>query len=160
VWEAGFARRYRLGPIAVNFNGAPRYPGTPDRISVAEDPAVGLSSGAVSRIVDFVNDRFLTTAIARQAYFETLIRKEARSKGGDAQPLNGLLSIVKGNASVATASAVAVPGQLRHVARLARSTLATPHILAGEHQHLSPRAREDLRWLAGRTGIQLAGSGS
>lgn len=161
MWEARFARRFRLGPIAINFAKAPEFVGATTRMPLAVSPLTRLPDADIRRAVNFVDREYLRTAVARQAYFETLIALAARSKGGSAIDRGGLVSVSDGaGAVVGTVLAAAVPGRLRHVARLARSQRIRPHLLAGEHQHLAPCDLDDLRWLAQTSGLRLTGSGS
>ena len=160
MWEAGFARRYRLGPVAVNFNGARKIRGKMDRLSIPENPHTGLSSTAIDRIVDFVRNHHIGRAVERRAFYESLVRAAALRRGGDATVVGaGILSLKNsGGAEVGLAMPAGVPGQLRHVRRIMDVPGAGQRILAGEHQHLALRDRDDLRWLARLTNLQLAGS--
>lgn len=163
MWEVAFARRYRLGPIAVNFGGAPGVRAPAPRHAVPHhDPAVSLPTSVVDSVVEFIRDQSLAVAVSRRAYFETLVRTAAQAKGGDITDIGGgVLSLDNpGGVPVGYALPAGIPGRLRHVARLVQSQSAGPYVLAGEHQHLAPTDRRDLRWLASQTGVWLAGSAS
>jgi hypothetical protein len=162
MWEAVFAQRFRLGPIALNFSGAPPVMGVTGRTSVPQNAARVLSPKMVQSLVEYIEAMFLKTAVARQTHFEVLVRSAARSRGGDAtEQRGGILSITdRRGAPAGCVLPTAVPGRLRHIGRLARSGYRAPHVLAGEHQHLMPNDLEDLRWLATKTAVKLCGSAS
>lgn len=160
--EVAFARRFRLGPVAVNFLRGRRVRAATQRLTVSHDPAGALPPAVVRDVLQFIREHSLAVAVSRRAYFETLVRSAAQDGGGDATDIGGaVLSLDKpiGN-SVGSALPAGVPGRLRHVARLVRSRNVGPYLLAGEHQHLSPSDREDLRWLATQVRVTLTGSGS
>lgn len=161
-WELAFARRYRLGPIAVNFNNARRWRAAAARINEFEDPLKALSTPLLERVVRFVGDTYLGTAVARRAYFETLVQLAAQSKQGGANAIDGGLMALtnSGNVRVGSVLPGAVPGRLRHVKRLVDSPIAGPRVLAGQHEHLRARDRDDLRWLAKLNAVTLAGPAS
>jgi TIR domain len=162
MWEVAFARRYRLGPVAIKFGGAPGVHATAQRHVVPNDPAVSLPTHVVGDVVRFIRYHYLAVAVSRRAYFETLVRSAAQAGGGDATDIGrGMLSLDKpaGN-TMGCVLPAGVPGRLRHVTRFMQSGNAGPYVLAGEHQHLAPADREDLRWLASYTHVKLAGSAS
>lgn len=169
MWEAAFARRYRIGPIAVNFNGADELHLASRRLTLPDDPAQPLPVATVDRIIEHIRQEYLNVAFARQAYYETLIRLAANSKGGQVQAVGaGVLEIEdKANVSKGFALPSGAPGQLKHVRRLVDMSGGSKQIagvgkrlLAGEHQHLPPSDRGDLNWLSDEYQVTLAGSAS
>ena len=162
TWELAFAHRYRLGPVAVNFRNAPRWRAATNRLSASEDPTANLPAPLLEQVVNFVRHNHLTTSVTRRAYFETLVQLAAQTKRGSASVIDGGLLELTNASSVKVGSALpgAVPGRLRHVKRLVDSPIPGQRLLAGQHEHLRPRDRDDLRWLAGTTGITLAGPAS
>lgn len=161
LWEAAFAHRYRIGPIAVNFNGSTGLRSVSARHYLANAP-VGLSQTDVDGIVRFVQDEYLKIAVGRRAYYETLIRLASQSKGGYVKAIGaGVLEIEDfGNTTRGFALPSGVPGQLKHVRRLVEATTGGSSLLAGEHQHLSPSNHSDLEWLAAKDNVKLTGSAS
>lgn len=159
MWEAAFAHRYRVGPIAVNFNGATGLRATTVRHSVYEDPANPMAPQAVDGIVKLILDEHLKVAAGRRAYYETLIRLAAQSKGGDVTAIGSdVLQIAdKQSAVKGFALPSGVPSQLRHVQRLVETTTGGSALLAGEYQHLPPADRSDLEWLAAKENVKLTG---
>jgi hypothetical protein len=161
MWEAAFSRRYRIGPIAVNFSGARGLRSVAARKAVADDPAQALPDAVVGAILRFIQDEHLKVAVGRRVYYESLICLAAQSKRGDANPVgSGVLEIVDQHRNIrGFALPSGAPGQLKHVRRLVE-TATGDRLLAGEHQHLSPANRSDLEWLATREKVTLAGSAS
>jgi hypothetical protein len=162
MWEAVFAARFRLGPVAVNFQGAPPVRAAVLRRAISHNPAKALPTPVVDDIAQFIRDNTLSVAVSRSAYFESLVRSAAQDSGGDAAHVGGgVLSLEQpaGN-PVGCVLPAAVPGRLKHVTRLVRSRHVGPYVLAGEHQHLARGDRDDLQWLAAQTGVTLAGSAS
>ena len=160
MWEASFAASYRIGPVAVNFRTAPRFPHAAARETFRCDPQQSLPRTDIDRIVKFVADSLVATAVQRRAYYETIVRAAARSRHGNAvhTPAHGVLDIVDRHGSVrAHALVSAAPAQLPHVRRLAQAAHA-PALLAGEHHHLMPAKFDDLNWLARQLQISLVGS--
>jgi len=49
---------------------------------------------------------------------------------------------------------------MRHMRRLAQASIGLHAIMAGEHQHLPQAAFADLKWLATKLSLDLAGSAS
>jgi hypothetical protein len=162
MWEAAFSRRYRIGPIAVNFIGARRLRSVTERHVVVDDPAQALPNTVVDAILKFVQDEYLKIAVGRRVYYETLIRLAAQSKGGDVRAVgSGVLEILDGgNNTKGFVLPSGAPGQLKHVRRLVETATSGQPLLAGEHQHLSPSDRSDLEWLATQEQVKLAGSAS
>ena len=162
MWEAAFARRYRIGPVAVNFRGAGQLRTVAARHPAAGDPAQTLPDSQVDEILNFVREEYLKVAIGRRAYYETLIRLAAQSDGGDVRPVGSGVLEIRDRGSVTRGFALpgGVPGRLRHVRRLVEATTAGMPLLAGEHQHLPPSDRSDLEWLAAQEKVTLAGSAS
>jgi len=161
-WEAAFARRYRLGPVSLNFNGAPLLRTATERHSILQDPSKKLSTSVVDDIVTFIYKHYLAVAVGRRAYYETLVRLAAISKQGKVTNIgSGVLEISDlSNITKGCALPIAIPGRLRHIHRLVTAFPVGPYLLAGDHQHLSPTDREDLRWLASHTRVTLTGSAS
>lgn len=162
LWEAAFAHRYRIGPVAVNFNGPIGLRSVVARHPLASDPAQVLPTTEVDRIVKFVQDEYLKIAIGRRAYYETLVRLAAQSKGGDVKATgSGVLTIEdRNNSTRGFVLPSGVPGQLRHVRRLVEAATGGSRLLAGESQHLSPSNRSDLEWLTAKENVKLTGSAS
>lgn len=162
LWEAAFAHRYRIGPIAVNFNGPIGLRSVVARHRLASDPAQALPTTEVDRIVKFVHGEYLKIAIGRRAYYETLIRLAAQSKGGYVKAIgSGVLKIDdSSNMTRGFALPSGTPGQLRHVRRLVEAATGGSRLLAGESQHLAPTNRSDLEWLTRKENVTLTGSAS
>lgn len=162
LWEAAFARRYRIGPVAVNFNGASGFRSATSRYSVNDDPSQVLPIFVVDEIVAYVQNEHLKVAVGRRAYYETLIRLAAQSKGGDVHSAqSGVLKIVDQNhQDKGFALPCGSPGQLRHVRRLVEAATSGRALLAGEHGHMAPSDRSDLEWLASEKQVTLTGSSS
>lgn len=161
MWEAAFANRYRLGPIAVNFNAA-GFPAVFSRHTLNADPSQNLSQQVIADIVDFIKQEHLHVNVNRRAYYETLIRLAAQSKNGDAERIQaGVLKVVDSlGVNKGAVLPCAVPGQLKHVRRLVEAATAGDKLLAGDHAHLSPSDKSDLVWLTQGQSIQLTGSAS
>lgn len=162
LWEAAFARRYRIGPVAVNFNGAKGFRSVANRCSFNDDPSYALPSNVVDDIVKYIQAGHLKVAVSRRAYYETLIRLAAQSKGGDVHnSQSGVLKIIDGNnQDKGYALPCGAPGRLKHVRRLVEAATGGSALLAGEHSHLSSSDRSDLEWLASEKQVTLTGSSS
>jgi hypothetical protein len=161
MFEVDFAHRYRLGPIAVNFDGAPHAAVAIQRLDVPKDPLHRLPTKDVEAIVDFVRTHALAITLSRRAYFESLVRLAASAAGSfEVDAGFGVVSLHRGGVPLASVLPAAVPGRLRHIHRLASATAGSDAILAGEHQHLPLADLDDLRWLARQRSVTLAGSGS
>lgn len=162
MWEARFAWRYRLGPIAINFQNAPKIRRTVARTTCNEDPATGLTVPEADRLVAFIRNQYVGCAQNRLAFYEGLVDLAAQSKGGSTTTASsGIVTVTDGN-NVPKALALphGVPGRLRHAHRLMNAGGSGVRVLAGEHQHLPRADADDLTWLAAGTGITLAGSSS
>jgi len=163
MWEAIFAHRYRIGPLAVNFLNSPQLQSVgPRRHSTSVDPSRPISSSELNHIIQFVRDQLPELAVARRAYYETLIRLAARSRGGTvSHHQNGVLTINDGQGvHKADALASGVPARLRHAHRIADASSVFEKLIAGEHHHLQSSSLSDLQWLVGKTGLRLVGSAS
>lgn len=161
MWEAAFAKRYRLGPIAVNFNAA-EFPAAYSRLSVNANPSQSLLQQEVTDIVDFIKQEYLQISVNRRAYYETVVRLAAQSKNGDVGRVHaGVLKVVdRHDRDSGFVLPCAVPGQLKHVRQLVEAATAGDKLLAGDHAHLSPSDKSDLVWLAQGQKVQLTGSAS
>lgn len=163
MWEAAFAHRYRIGPLAVNFKNAPQLLSVGSRrISVNDDPSQNISALEINHIISFVQDQLPQLAIKRRAYYETLIRLAAKTRGGTvAHNQSGVLTISdRGGAGKADALAIGIPAQLSHVHRLVEASKVSEKLIAGEHCHLQGTPLADLQWLTDSVGVRLAGSAS
>jgi TIR domain-containing protein len=162
MWEAAFARRYRIGPLAVNFRSASRLRGVSHRHLSIEDPASSLSQAEVDAIVDFVRRHATSIAIGRRTYYETLVELAAQSRGGSVIRLGAGVLEVRGATGTAQARVLATgaPAQIRHMRRLNATTTGIPALLAGEHHHLTRTAYADLKWLAAILSLEPTGSAS
>jgi hypothetical protein len=125
-------------------------------------PSAPIPPADVDKIVKFIQDQLPQLAVKRRAYYETLIRLAARTKGGTVgNHPNGLLTIRdSGGSERADALATGMPAQLRHMHRLAEASKVSTKLIAGEHGHLQGASLADLQWLAGEVGVTLAGSAS
>jgi len=162
MWEAAFARRYRLGPIAINFRSAPAVSGAIARDWCPADPKTPLPQTHADRIFDFIRDQHVRCAILRRSYYESLVELSARQRGGSTRSgAYGVLTISDSTgATKACALPHGIPGRLRHVHRVVASGVGGGRIMAGEHQHLPPADRDDLKWLAAANTVTLTGSAS
>ena len=160
LWEAAFARRYRIGPVAINFQTAPHVPRMRWRHHLNCSAATRLSQTDRDSAVEFVKGQVVRAGVMRRAYFETLIRRAAQSKQGDAVLVSrGAMEVLDNHGTPKGAALVsAAPGQLRHFYRLCGNS--APLILAGEHQHLPPIESEAFQWLARHLNVITVGSGS
>jgi len=139
LWEAAFARRYHLGPLAVHFPRGTQIGAISSRHSVLALPNASLPPNVVTGIVNFVQQNLIALAAGRRAYFETLVRLAAKSKGHRVRHGPGAcLSVIDGSgADVGAVRVSAVPGRLRHVHSLAQAPAPSWRVLAGEHGHLA-----------------------
>lgn len=162
MWEAAFARRYRIGPIAINFDSAPKFHSVAARLDITDDPAAPLPTATVDAIIGFIRQEHLKVALGRRAYYESLIRLAAHSRHGEARAVGaGVLELVDHRATTqGFALPSGAPGQLKHVRRLVEAASTGRRLLAGEHQHLPPTDRADLVWLSREKQVELAGSAS
>ncbi|MEJ8847837.1 toll/interleukin-1 receptor domain-containing protein [Variovorax rhizosphaerae] len=169
MWEVRFAHKYKLGPLAVNFQRSPKLRQVRkfQRLPVDENPSTPISALSVQQIADFVAEQVHLVSIGRRAYFETLARLAAQSKSGRvARCSNGALNLVNRLGSVQAALAISgAPAQTGHIRRVSEASLQPPvavrtKLVAGDHQHLLERDLKDLQWLASETGVTLTGAGS
>ncbi len=163
MWEAAFAHRYRIGPLAVNFQSAPQLLSAGSRRHrVNASPSAQIPKADIDNIVGFIQGQLPQLAVKRRAYYETLIRLAARTRGGTvAHNQSGVLTIRdSGGVGKADALATGMPAQLRHVHRLVEASGVSEKLIAGEHCHLQGATLADLQWLADKVGITLAGSAS
>jgi hypothetical protein len=121
-----------------------------------------LTKTALEAASDFIERGHTLAALTRRAFYEALIEAAALSRNGSARPTGeGVLELFDqhGNSKGLVVPA-GRPGCLAEVHRLARVTGAPPthpRLLAGQHEHLRPSAREDLNWLAKTAGVDLYG---
>jgi TIR domain len=162
MWEAAFAHRYRIGPIAINFNNSSQHHSTSVRHNVSNDPLKSMHSTTVDDIVKFIQVEHLNVAISRRSYYETLVRLAAKSKSGDVTRIGAnVLKIADSQRSTkGFALLCGVPGQLKHIRRLVETKTGGCALLAGEHIHLPPSDLSDLEWLAAKEKVMLTGSAS
>jgi TIR domain len=162
MWEAAFAHRYRIGPIAVNFKNSSQHHSASVRHNVSEDPLKSMHSTTVDDIVKFIQVEHLNVAISRRAYYETLVRVAAESKSGDVTRIGpNVLKIADSQHSTrGFALPCGVPGQLKHIRHLVETKTGGCALLAGEHIHLPPSDLSDLEWLAAKEKVMLTGSAS
>jgi hypothetical protein len=161
MFEARFASRYRVGPIALPF-GTPGFRSAVARVDLSSfSPTAALPNVAVEEVVSFIAESYLRVTVARHAYYEALARLAARSRGGDVSLLFGgaLRVLDSSQQAVGGVLPTGAPGKLRHVRRVV-DYIPSGRIIAGEHQHLFVSDHADLKWLAGQHDIALAGSGS
>jgi TIR domain len=162
MWEAAFAHRYRIGPIAVNFKKSSQHHSASVRHNVSEDPIQSMLSTTVDDIVKFIQAEHLKVAVSRRAYYETLVRLAAQSKSGVVTRIGAnVLKIADSQQSTrGFALPCGVPGQLKHIRRLVETKTGGCALLAGEHIHLPPPDLSDLEWLAAKEKVMLTGSAS
>lgn len=162
LWEAAFARRYCLGPLALNFQGAPHFANVAGREMAAPtvDPTKPLPGPFLQTALNFIRREYPKIATARRAYYEALVHLAAQSKGGQVDYGSGVLEVRdKLNHLQGAVLPQARPGKLRdvHALMLTRSPV---HILGGDHQHLAPKDRDAMHWLATKAPATLAGAAS
>lgn len=162
MWELAFARRYRLGPVGVSFSSSVSA-GSPamlrNHVSVTRAADALLPQGDLDRIVDFVRQEYATAMVARTTYYEHLVRLAANKSGGSvsARP-SGVLEIKDAwDNARGFVLPHGRPGRLGPTRRIAEAAGGGTRVLAGDHDHLPPRDRDDLRWLAAQSGVELAG---
>lgn len=163
MWEAAFAHRYRIGPLAVNFQSAPQLLSAGSRRHpVNASPSARIPQADIDNIIGFIQDQLPQLAVKRRAYYETLIRLAAKTRGGTvAHNQSGVLTISdRGGTGKVDALATGIPAQLRHVHRLVEASKVTEKLIAGEHCHLQGTSLADLEWLTDSVGVRLAGSAS
>jgi len=161
-WELAFARTYHLGILALNVDGAPRQRGIHqrDRHSVTPDRAGELSSSDLKAAIQFLLRRYNLAELRRRVFFEALVRRAATTAGGQMAVRGDGLFEVNGRGQGALVLPSGRPGNLEDLCQLGRAsppvTASGQHrILAGQHEHLPPRAREDVGWIAGETKVTL-----
>jgi len=163
LWEAAFARRYRIGPLAINFQGAKELRGSMARHRFSSNAAASLMQSEVDASVQFVGRNLTRISLGRRAYYETLIELAAKSRGGSVKRLN--IGAVEASDSMGNPKVRVVvsggPAQLRHMRRLHDLASGTQTLLiAGEHQHLPALSHSDLLWLASSLSLEPVGSAS
>jgi hypothetical protein len=155
-WEIAFARHYHLGLMALNVDGAsplPAGPQSPDRMNVSTQSSSGkLSASDLEAAIDFIVQRYSINSIARRVFYEELLRKISQSEGVGFQELGGGTYALSAHGKTALVYPSGRPGNLSelHYTALTSSFPGTLNfrILAGQHQHLPPRANQELNWLA------------
>ncbi len=161
-WEVAFARRYRLGLLALQWPGAPTFPGVAHRRMVTPQANGELGPADLASTANFIEREHTLASLTRTAFYETLIDQAARTKGGWTEPLaEGTLAIRDANGNwVAAVAPAGRPGRLGDARLLALASVLTPNcplILAGQHGHLTWGAQTDMTWLASTLNIELLG---
>ena len=161
-WEVAFARRYRLGLLALHWSGAPTLPGIAHRLKVTPQTNGELAPADLALAANFIEREHALASLTRPAFYETLIDQAAKTKGGRTEPLTEGTWVVRdasGNRKAAIAPA-GRPGRLSDARLLALASALTPGgplILAGQHRHLPAGAQTDMTWLASKLNIELLG---
>jgi hypothetical protein len=168
LWEIAFARLYRIGIIALHFPGAPTFPFVDRRFSLAS-ANMSVSPGAIANLANDIAQAHSAATLRRTAFYEMLVAGAAKSNGHALQREgHGVLRIgPAGGTPHGFVLPVGKPGNARGVRQLGAAgkpqsaTGAVPKlprcILAGQHAHLMPAARDDLDWAARRGEVELAG---
>jgi hypothetical protein len=162
-WELSFAHIYHFGILALNVNAAPHERGieVSDRYDVTTNHLGELSDSDLQRAVDFIVRRYNIAESRRRVYFEALLRRAALNAGGtiSARP-DGLVEVSgKGHRALVLPSGR--PANLVDLSKLGRAcSLLQPNgptsILIGQHEHLAPDMRQDVKWLAQDIEITMA----
>nr|UXE45868.1 hypothetical protein Hi04_10k_c5380_00020 [uncultured bacterium] len=161
LWEAAFARRYRLGPLAVNFNNVRPLRGALDRRPSTANPMARLPPPEVDAVVGFVRMYAAPIAIHRRAYYETIVDVAARTRGRTMGRLaGGGLEILDGGKPKGRVVVSGAPAQVRHLRRLHEVAGGLPAILAGEHRHLPPSSYAALKYVATNLSLEPTGAAS
>ncbi len=164
-WEIAFARHYHLGLMALNVDGAPPLPAgpqSPDRMNVRTQPSSEeLSISDLGTVIDFIARRYTINSIARRVFYEELLRKTSQSEGVGFQELGNGTYALSAHGKTALVYPSGRPGNLSELHNTAVTSSFTStfdfRILAGQHQHLPPRANQELDWLAHLAIVLLRG---
>lgn len=161
-WEVAFARRYRLGLLALQWPGAPTFPGVAHRQTVVPQANGELTQADLASAANFIEREHTLASLTRPAFYETLIDQAAKTNGGWTERLaEGTWAIrdVNGTRMAAVAPA-GRPGRLGDARLLVLASVLAPNcplILAGQHRHLPAGAQTDMAWLASTLNIELLG---
>ncbi|HEY1863395.1 MAG TPA: toll/interleukin-1 receptor domain-containing protein [Roseiarcus sp.] len=161
-WEVAFARRYRLGLLALQWPGAPTFPGVANRLMVTPQANGELTQADLASAANFIEREHTFASLTRPAFYEALINQAAKTKSGWTEPLaEGAWAVRDANGTrVAAVAPAGRPGRLGDARLLALAPVVAPNgplILAGQHRHLPLGAQTDMTWLATKLNIELLG---
>jgi hypothetical protein len=161
-WEVAFARRYRLGLLALHWPGAATFPGVAHRRKVTPQANGELMQADLALAANFIEREHTLASLTRTAFYETLIDQAAKANGGRTEPLDEGVRAVRDATGdlVAAVGPAGRPGRLSDARLLALASIPTPKcplILAGQHRHLPSGAQTDMTWLASTLNIELLG---
>lgn len=160
-WELAFARTYNLGIVAVNVDGAPWQRGIhpSDRLGVTPALSGELSGTELDVAIRFILRRYNLAELRRRVFFEGAVRRAAAAAGGSVAVRGDGLFEVSGPGHRALVLPSGRPGNLADLCQMGRASLPTTsgqhRVLAGQHENLPPRARQDLGWLANEAQVTL-----
>jgi TIR domain len=158
LWEIGFAHRYRLGLVSLQFPSSPTLTRISTRLPIAPNSGGTLDAADLDTALAYIDSEQVVASLRRRAFYEGLVSGAASLAGGTLNDIgDGLLELAD---KTGTPSAIVLPsgrpGRLSEVRSLATATGAMlPRLLLGQHRHLPPAAQSDLNWLAGRISTEL-----
>jgi hypothetical protein len=158
-WEIAFARRYRLGVIALSLPGTQQLRRVAARQPVTPQTNGKLSPTDLDAALSFIGEEHAQASLRRRAFYEGLVGAAAASRSGHIRVSPyGILHLV-GSAGSPGADILPCgrPGQLADTRTLSVGSTTQCRLLIGQHAHLAPAARSDLEWLAQEINITLVG---
>ena len=158
-WEIAFARRYRLGIVALSRPGVQQLHRVAARQQVTLQTNGKLSQTDLDAALAFIGQEYAQASLRRRAFYEGLVGTAAASRAGHIRVSpSGILHLVGRTGSPgADILPCGRPGQLADARTLRVGSNTQCRLLIGQHAHLAPATRSDLEWLAQEVNITLVG---